>query len=103
MSLEGTRMAIDGKELARRLRAAREGAGVTQDQAASTIGVSRPAVAQIEAGRRSVSGIELSGLAGFHAAANAAPGWLMGFAAYTPGEIQAAAARLSAVIKDLRS
>lgn len=59
-------MAIDGKELARRLRVAREGAGVTQDQAASTIGVSRPAVAQIEAGRRSVSGIELSGLAGLY-------------------------------------
>ncbi len=56
-------MPIDQLELARRLRLARELAGMTQDQVATTVGIPRPSVAQIEAGRRSVSGLELDSLA----------------------------------------
>jgi Zn-dependent peptidase ImmA (M78 family)/DNA-binding XRE family transcriptional regulator len=56
-------MPIDQQELARRLKAARERVGVTQDQAAAVVGIPRPSVAQIEAGKRSVSGLELDRLA----------------------------------------
>lgn len=56
-------MALSQAELGRRIRAAREGCGMTQDQVAQTVGVSRPSVAQIELGNRSVSSIELDKLA----------------------------------------
>lgn len=54
---------ITPKELGRRLRAARETCGLTQDDVATELGVSRSAVAQMEAGNRGVGGIELSKLA----------------------------------------
>ena len=56
-------MSIEQPELARRLRAAREAAGLTQDQAASALGIARPGIAQLEKGRRSISGLELDRLA----------------------------------------
>lgn len=52
-------MSIDQKELAKRLRKAREAVGLTQDEAAAAIGIPRPSVAQIEAAKRAVSGLEL--------------------------------------------
>jgi transcriptional regulator with XRE-family HTH domain len=55
----GTRQAA----IAGRLRAAREQAGLTQGQAAKVLGLNRPAVSEIEAGRRSVSAVELAVLA----------------------------------------
>lgn len=58
-------MPIDTQELARRLRSAREAASVTQEEAANHIGVSRPTLAQIEAGNRAVNSIELDRLASF--------------------------------------
>jgi Zn-dependent peptidase ImmA (M78 family)/transcriptional regulator with XRE-family HTH domain len=51
------------KELGSRLKDAREAAGLTQLQAAQDIGLARSAIAQIESGGRSVSGLELEGLA----------------------------------------
>ncbi|MGH9364290.1 MAG: helix-turn-helix transcriptional regulator, partial [Thermoanaerobaculia bacterium] len=39
-------------ELSRRIKAAREGAGLTQKQVAQAIGMPRTAVVQIEAGKR---------------------------------------------------
>lgn len=56
-------MAIDGKELARRLRKAREDAGMNQQEAADAIGVHRTAITQLEAGNRAVSTLELTHLA----------------------------------------
>jgi Zn-dependent peptidase ImmA (M78 family)/DNA-binding XRE family transcriptional regulator len=50
-------------ELGRRLRTARESCGLTQDDVATELGVSRPTVAQLELGNRGVSGIELGKLA----------------------------------------
>ena len=50
-------------EIAARLKAAREQAGLTQGQAAQVLGLHRPAVTEIEAGRRSVSADELATLA----------------------------------------
>lgn len=59
-------MAIDQNELARRLRAAREEAGISQQEAADTIGVHRTAISQMEAGNRSVSTLELTQLAALY-------------------------------------
>ena len=52
-------MAIDGNEIARRLRQARDEAGINQQQAADAIGVHRTAITQMEAGNRAVSTLEL--------------------------------------------
>lgn len=56
-------MAITQEELGRRIRSARKACGLTQEQVASDLGVSRPTVAQIEAGNRVVSSLELDRLA----------------------------------------
>ncbi len=56
-------MAITRQELGRRIRAAREANRMTQDAVAKHLGVSRPTVVQIEAGKRSVSSLELDRVA----------------------------------------
>ena len=56
-------MAIDQTELGRRIRQARESCGMTQDEVAEKLGVSRPIIVQIEQGKRPVSGLELHTLA----------------------------------------
>lgn len=56
-------MDISAQELANRLRRAREASGLTQAEVAAHLTVSRPTVAEIEAGRRGVSGLELDRLA----------------------------------------
>ncbi|MBI3678798.1 MAG: ImmA/IrrE family metallo-endopeptidase [Acidobacteria bacterium] len=60
-------MAIDQQELGRRLREARETCGLTQEDVAENLGVSRATVTQMELGNRSVSGLELSKLAYLYA------------------------------------
>jgi transcriptional regulator with XRE-family HTH domain len=52
---------MDGNDntIAERLRVARETAGLTQGQAAKLLGLHRPSVSEIEAGRRKVSSNEL--------------------------------------------
>lgn len=50
-------------ELGQRLRQAREQAGLSQGQVARKLGLHRPAVSEIEAGRRKVSAEEISRLA----------------------------------------
>ena len=56
-------MPIDGNEIAKRLRQARDEAGINQLQAADAIGVHRTAITQMEAGNRAVSTLELTRLA----------------------------------------
>jgi transcriptional regulator with XRE-family HTH domain len=56
-------MALDPITLGRRLREARENCRLTQEQAAQAIGISRTALLHIEAGKRSLSTLELSQLA----------------------------------------
>jgi Zn-dependent peptidase ImmA (M78 family)/transcriptional regulator with XRE-family HTH domain len=56
-------MPIPTEELARRLREAREASGLTQDEVAGELGLSRPSVVQLEQGNRAVSGLELDRLA----------------------------------------
>lgn len=47
------------EQIASRLRAAREAAGLSQGQAAKLLDMHRPTISEIEAGRRKVSGDEL--------------------------------------------
>jgi Zn-dependent peptidase ImmA (M78 family)/transcriptional regulator with XRE-family HTH domain len=54
---------LNQSDLARRLREAREAAGLRQEDVARHLGISRPSVAQIELGNRTVTGLELSQLA----------------------------------------
>lgn len=49
--------------IAARLKAAREQAGLTQGQVAKLLGLHRPSVSEMEAGRRGVSADELATLA----------------------------------------
>lgn len=56
-------MAITAGELARRLKAAREACQLTQDEVGRHLGLSRSTVAQMEAGNRMVSSLELDHLA----------------------------------------
>ncbi|KIX36900.1 helix-turn-helix domain-containing protein [Burkholderia pseudomallei] len=49
-------------QLAQRLRDAREYAGLSQEEVASALGISRPAVTNIEAGLRKVEAVELDKL-----------------------------------------
>ncbi len=56
-------MAIDQQELGRRLKQARQACWLTQEDVARQMMVARPTIAQIEAGNRSVSGLELGNLA----------------------------------------
>ena len=55
-------MALDPTTLGRRLREARENRRLTQEQAAQDVGISRTALVHIEAGKRSLSTLELSQL-----------------------------------------
>ncbi len=56
-------MTITREELARRLRRAREACRLKQEDVAGRLGVSRSTIAQIEAGKRNVSSLELDRLA----------------------------------------
>jgi transcriptional regulator with XRE-family HTH domain len=63
------------KDLARRLRTAREHAGLSQGQVAKLLGLHRPTVTEIEAGRRKVSSEELSEFASVYEVSTS---WLLG-------------------------
>ncbi len=58
-------MPITAQELGARLRLARQVCGLTQDDVARFLGVSRPTVAQMELGNRAVTSLELEKLAHF--------------------------------------
>ena len=65
--------ATDQAQLARRLRSSRLEAGMSQAEAAEAVGLSRVAIAEIEAGRRKVSSIELGALSRAYAQPVEAP------------------------------
>lgn len=60
-------MEITAEELGRRLREARETAALTQDDAATALGLTRGAIAQIEGGMRAPNSLQLVRLAGLYA------------------------------------
>ncbi|MHB1734903.1 MAG: helix-turn-helix domain-containing protein [Ferrimicrobium acidiphilum] len=53
-------------QLAQRLREAREYAGLSQEEVASALGISRPAVTNIENGARKVEAVELDKLSSLY-------------------------------------
>ena len=63
------------RDLARRLKLAREMAGLTQAQVARVLGWHRPTVSELEAGRRRVSAEEVSVLAKVYGVSTA---WILG-------------------------
>ena len=94
---------MDLTKLGRRLRAAREVRGLSQQAVADTLGVPRTAVTHIEAGSRSVSTLELTKLADCyrrpvshffeHAADDEAEGVLIALHRTVPGLEQSAGVR----------
>jgi transcriptional regulator with XRE-family HTH domain len=85
----------DRSHIAERLRLAREAAGLTQGQVAAKLGLHRPAVSEIEAGRRRVSAEELIAMADLY---GVEVGWLSGRDRKTdgkPDKIMLAARQLS--------
>jgi len=60
--------------IATRLRAAREQAGLSQGQVAKLLGLQRPSISELEAGRRKVSAEEVSRFAKIY---NVSVSWLM--------------------------
>jgi len=54
------------EQIATRLQAARKQAGLTQGQVAAMLGVKRPTISEIEAGRRKVSAEELTEFSKFY-------------------------------------
>jgi len=60
--------------IATRLRAAREQAGLSQGQVAKLLGLQRPSISELEAGRRRVSAEEVSRFAEIY---NVSVSWLM--------------------------
>ena len=60
--------------IATRLRAAREQAGLSQGQVAKLLGLQRPSISELEAGRRKVSAEEVTRFADIY---NVSVSWLM--------------------------
>lgn len=91
-------MDVDMQELGRRVRAAREAAGVSQDEARKAIEVSQPTYSRIESGDRPLKGDELIQLADCFGVRAAAITGLTEvrerarFAARTDGDVSAMAA-----------
>jgi transcriptional regulator with XRE-family HTH domain len=59
-------MSADREPIAARLRLAREQAGLSQGQVAIKLGLHRPTISEIEAGRRRVSGDEIARFASLY-------------------------------------
>ncbi|MEX0803153.1 MAG: helix-turn-helix transcriptional regulator [Candidatus Binatia bacterium] len=77
------KFAKDREKIGERLRAAREAAGLTQGQIAKKLGIHRPSISEIEAGRRRVSAEELAEMA---SAYGIQVGWITGNEAETSPE-----------------
>jgi transcriptional regulator with XRE-family HTH domain len=63
MNIVGEKMDEQRTQMAKRLRDAREYLGLSQDDVAGALGISRPAVTNIESGARKVEALELDKLA----------------------------------------
>lgn len=82
--------------VAARLRAARENAGLSQGQVAKMLGVHRPTISEIEAGRRKVAAEELAQLADIYDVSTA---WLTNSKSDIPDPAVELAARELAKLK----
>ena len=87
--------------LGEKLRLAREDAGLSQAQAAKLLGLHRPAVSEIEAGRRKVSAGELKDFAALYHVSSA---WLLGEPLQVNEQLKVAARNLQSLkAKDLET
>jgi transcriptional regulator with XRE-family HTH domain len=68
-------MSEESDKIGARLRAAREEAGLSQGQTAKLLGIHRPTISEIEAGRRRVQADELSEFAKIY---HVSVSWLLG-------------------------
>lgn len=82
--------------IAERLRDAREQAGLSQGQAAKLLGMHRPTISEIEAGRRRLAADELTGFAELYGVSVA---WLAGTRGDTP---DLSDPRLAVVARELK-
>jgi transcriptional regulator with XRE-family HTH domain len=82
--------------LATRLRAAREQAGLSQGQVAKMLGLHRPSISELEAGRRRVSAEEVSRFAEIY---NVSVSWVMSEEPEVPDPAVELAARELAKLK----
>jgi transcriptional regulator with XRE-family HTH domain len=82
--------------MASRLRAAREQAGLSQGQVAKMLGLHRPSISELEAGRRRVSAEEVSRLAEIY---NVSVSWVMNEESEVPDPAVELAARELAKLK----
>jgi transcriptional regulator with XRE-family HTH domain len=57
--MENTNLESDREKIAKRLKHARSLSGLSQDQCATILGIQRPTISEIEAGRRKVSAEEI--------------------------------------------
>ena len=64
----------DKQQLAERIRESRELAGLSQGQAAKKLGMHRPTISEIEAGRRNVKADEITAFADLY---GVEPSWLI--------------------------
>ena len=88
----------DEDSMAKRLRSAREMAGLSQGQVARLLGIHRPSVSEMEAGRRRVSADELRQLAELYAVDIA---WLAGTRSVDDSpQVELAARELAKLKKD---
>lgn len=87
---------ISKRDIASRLRAARENAGLSQGQVAKMINLHRPSISEMEAGNRKVSADELSRLADIY---DVKVSWVLGHsperAETTDPKLQLAAREIS--------
>ena len=81
-------------EIANRLRTARDAAGLSQGQVAKILDMHRPTITEIEAGRRKVSGEELTRFATLY---GVSVEWLTN----SPGETDAAEDRILLAAREL--
>ena len=82
------------EEIANRLRSAREAAGLSQGQVAKILDLHRPTISEIEAGRRKVSGEELTRFAALY---GVGVEWLTS----SPGDTDAAEDRILLAAREL--
>ena len=57
--MENNKLSSDRQKIASRLKDARSMSGLSQEQAALKLGLQRPAISEIESGRRRVSAVEI--------------------------------------------
>lgn len=85
------------KQLARRLRVARDHSGLSQDAVARRLNLQRPAISEIEAGRRNVSANELAAFSDLY---HISMEWLVSGDSEEPNKLELAARGLARLKPD---